>query len=343
MKTISNKKKIKMINNYNKKYPAILTMKLLNYEGNNFYISINYVKRIDAYRLSWFNLADNDSKYYMDTISFVHIPKKVINLIREDYSKIDIDLNYHEEYSEQDDDIIVLNADIKTLKSEKIDMCFKRYLPLEYDCLLNLIGFLFANMPRLYEYFYNEIIAILSGDTEKYEYKKSITFDLFNGDLNDIFDETIINRATDYYNKSKVSFLEKIENGYIALVNGTNKYIVIIEYYEENKTIKFHCTCPCEFFCKHMCAVVLAIRNKRYKPFYKVSSKNKDDDLLYKILKFNYYFCIGIKDDCLEIINSSGEIEMVDIIDDKNYCKWQIIEDDDNNSLTKKMNKYINK
>ena len=343
MKTISNKKKIKMINKYNKKYPPILTLQLLNYEGNNFYISINYVKSIDAYRLSWFDLADDDSKHYMDTISFVYIPKKVIFLIEEEYSNIDIDLNYHEEYSEQDEDIIILNANIKTLKSEKIDMCFKRYLPLEYDCLINLISFIFTNMPNIYKYYYNEIIAIFTGETEKYEYKKYITFDLFNGNLNDIFDKTIINKATDYYNNSKVSFLEKIDNGYIALVKGTKKYIVVIEYYEETKTIKFYCTCPCEFFCKHMCAVILAIRNEKFKPFYKVTSVKKDDELLYKIMNFNYSLCVGIKNDCLEIVNGSGEIKMVDIIDEKNNCKWKIVEDDKKNTLTKKLNKYINK
>ena len=46
----------------------------------------------------------------------------------------------------------------------------------------------------------------------------------------------------------------------------------IIKEIEKNKVL-LHCSCPCEFYCKHIYAALKAIQNGEEKKFYKVMMK----------------------------------------------------------------------
>jgi len=53
--------------------------------------------------------------------------------------------------------------------------------------------------------------------------------------------------------------------------------------------------------------------------------------------------CSGIEDDCLEIINKYGEIELVPILDNDNKLNFKILEDDEKNTLAKNIKKIVDK
>ena len=90
-----------------------------------------------------------------------------------------------------------------------------------------------------------------------------------------------------------------------------------------------------------MYAVLESIRNNDMRRFYKIDHKNNTKDLLEKVLSFDYYLCVGIVEDELEIVNNDGNIDVVPIIDENNNPIRDILEDDENESLTKEIENII--
>ncbi|HIQ94665.1 TPA: SWIM zinc finger family protein, partial [Candidatus Ventrenecus stercoripullorum] len=170
---------------------------------------------------------------------------------------------------------------------------------------------------------------------------KEFEFDLFNGDINEIFRYPIVQRGKKYYEEDKIKFLEKIDNRYFAIVEGTEKYIVIVKYDEKEKKTQVYCSCPCEFYCKHICAVILAIRDNKFKRFYKIMYKNPNKNLLERIMDFEYFLCLGIVEQNFEIINNYGELELVPILDVNNKYNWEILEDSEDQKLMKQVKYFL--
>ena len=340
MEYINYEAKISLIKKYYKKDAIFLELKLINYEGFNLYMILTESKKYNSYRLSWFDLDEIKDKYIEKYICCEYIRSDIIDFIKNDFAKYDVAIDYNDEFL-TDKDTVIFNANIKTKKSNAINVSFKKYLPKNLSILADLIIFVFKNMPRKYEGFMYELLAKLTGSTEKYEYKKEFEFDLFNGDINEIFRYPIVQRGQKYYEEDKIEFLEKIDNRYFAIVEGTEKYIVIVKYDEKEKKTQVYCSCPCEFYCKHICAVILAIRDNKFKRFYKIMYKNPNKNLLERIMDFEYFLCLGIVEQNFEIINNYGELELVPILDVNNKYNWEILEDSEDEKLMKQVKYFL--
>lgn len=340
MEHINYEAKISLIKKYYKRDTIFLELKLINYEGYNLYMILSESKKYNSYRLSWFDLDEIKDKHIEKYICCEYIHSDIIDFIKNDYAKYDVAIDYNDEFL-TDKDTVIFNANIKTKKSNAINVSFKKYLPKNLSILADLIIFVFKNMPRKYEGFMYELLAKLTGSTEKYEYKKEFEFDLFNGDINEIFRYPIVQRGQKYYEEDKIEFLEKIDNRYFAIVEGTEKYIVIVKYDEKEKKTQVYCSCPCEFYCKHICAVILAIRDNKFKRFYKIMYKNPNKNLLERIMDFEYFLCLGLVEQNFEIINNYGELELVPILDVNNKYNWEILEDSEDEKLMKQVKYFL--
>ena len=340
MENVNYEAKISLIKKYYKKDIIFLELKLINYEGFNLYMILTESKKYNSYRLSWFDLDEIKDKHIEKYICCEYINSDIIDFIKNDYAKYDVAIDYNDEFL-TDKDTVIFNANIKTKKSNTINVSFKKYLPKNLSILADLIIFVFKNMPRKYEGFMYELLAKLTGSTEKYEYKKEFDFDLFNGDINKIFRYPIVQRGKKYYEEDKIEFLEKIDNRYFAIVEGTEKYIVIVKYDEKEKKTQVYCSCPCEFYCKHICAVILAIRDNKFKRFYKIMYKNPNKNLLERIMDFEYFLCLGLVEQNFEIINNYGELELVPILDVNNKYNWEILEDSEDEKLMKQVKYFL--
>ena len=86
----------------------------------------------------------------------------------------------------------------------------------------------------------------------------------------DDFDERIIERGEDYYEKGKVKSLisDSANSTFYATVLGSydKEYNVEISYELHGGSIclDYSCTCPCDFPCKHTYAALLAIKEDEY-------------------------------------------------------------------------------
>ena len=325
--------RIKMIKKHYQKNKLILDLQLYYYDGYNIYIRIDYIKKLKIYRLSWFDL-DDLSYYSVEQIeSYTYLTKDMIDSI------IDFLKN-----KEGDNDDIKLEEDQVILKvyPNNLTYTFNKYIPKNWAFLARIFIMIFNNMPRNYQELLFKLHAELMNDVTRYEYKKEFNFDLFNDDINKIFAFQIIERGKNYYEENKVKFLEKIdEERFFAVVEGTDNYLVVIKYNDENKKMQVYCSCPCEFYCKHIYAVILAIRNSNFKRFYKIYYKNPNVSLMERVANYDYQLCMGIIEKNFLIVNNDGEIELIPIFDSNGKCNWQVLEDDEDMSLTRLLQDII--
>lgn len=334
-------KKLEQVKKYLKHNKNILELSLQNYEGYYIYIRIDELKSTKTYKISWIDLALIESKDIEKYISYEYIPKDNINIFINNVNNLDNIVTNYENDNISNEGLVILNVNVETFNKEKISIKFNKYIPTNLSYIYNILNFLFQNLPKKLEGFFYEMISSLTGETIKYEYKKEFEFDLFNDDIDKIFAPKIVERGLEYYDDGSVLFLEKIDDRYFAVVEGTNDYLVIVKYNEEDKKLQLYCNCPCEFFCKHMYAVLMSIRNNDFNRFFKISPKNNTKDLLEKVLSFDYYLCVGIVEDKLEIVNNNGNIELVDIVDDNNNPLWDVLEDTENEDLTHEIENTI--
>ena len=64
-------------------------------------------------------------------------------------------------------------------------------------------------------------------------------------------------------------------------------------------------------------------------------------DLLEKVLSFDYYLCLGVEDDLLAIVNNQGSLELVPVVDEYNNPLWDVLEDTEDEYLTKEIESII--
>ena len=74
---------------------------------------------------------------------------------------------------------------------------------------------------------------------------------------------------------------------------------------------------------------------------YKITYKNPNLSLLDRIMNFDYYYCLGVVEQNLEIINNDGEIELVPILDKNGKYNWEVLEDSENEDLTKEIKYFL--
>ena len=328
---------VKRIKKYYKKYNNGIELSLVNYEYLNYYIRIDEYK--GTYYLRYFDLNSMD-KFNKKYINQIIIPEQSINYILDILDNNVYDKTHKDNINDSNE---LVELKIYTSK-HNYNYLFNTFIPVELSYLADIFYVIFSYLPYRFFDIFNELIAKLNNTENKYMYKKSFKFDLFKGKLDNVFSPTIINRGEEYYKNKKVRYLELINNSYYAIVESDRGlYSVIIDYDKKNKNIKLSCNCPCEFFCKHMCAVILAIRNKELFKFYKVRYIEEKSDYYSKLFSLNYFLALDIEDDKIYILYPNGEIHGVYFLDSNKNPMFEVVEDSDDNYLSNKIQELQNK
>lgn len=333
MNNIENK--IKQVSKYIKNKDIVLDIKLINYENYNLYFRIDYIKKLNIFKISWIDLdliKDNKIEKYLN---IEHISLEVVEEIC-DLIERNNTFDYIEETNKN---IVEFTTYYLT---NNYHFIFNRYIPQNLSNISDIFIIIFNHLPRRLTEFLEELHAEIMHTKSIYEYQDNLNFDLFNDDLENIFNKTIIKRGKEYYKENKVTFLEKIEDKYYAIVKGNEEYLVVIKYDEDNMLTQLYCTCPCEFFCKHIASAILAIRAKYENKFYKVLAISKEDTLL-DLANNKHYLSIGVEEEYIKIINKYGEIELVPLFDEESNLMWKVLEDSPNKKLYKEINNAIKK
>ena len=327
------------INEYliKRSHELLMSIYLGEYNGHNIYIRFDYVARISAYKIVWFDLKYFDEKHIGDYISEQLVTSFVGTKVASIMNSLKLESNY------------VLNDDIIGDRVEILsyfgginkEFVFDRFLPIEWESLIEPIALIFSYMPRSMEVIFNEMLALFDGKEEMYNSLKPTKFDLLNDKVEKIFRDEVIQGGLKYYNDDRVSFLEKIDDHYLAIVDGSVPYLVNIKDHG-NGYVSLWCNCKNRCYCKHIYAVVEAIRNKKFNNFYKVKYVGKNETLLEKVTRGLFFYCFGIDGDSLLLVTSDPVIFKAEIMQNGS-CVFEVIEDDDDLNLSKALKEYQNK
>lgn len=331
-----NDKYQKLLTKVKKKYKntnLICDIYLENYHNFYLYIRLDYYKKLKCYRLSWIDLAHLE-KYNFDSVaSYEFFPNDAYNRLLElakDVKPSKTNYELGNEYT------VTIN---NYLNGSKFNVSFNRYIPKNSDYLFNYLIVLFDHLPVKLSCFLTEMAEEINGKKNKYEYRDEYNFDLFNTDLTNVFSYEIVGRGKAYYEENRVFFLEKIKDTYFAVVGGQALYVIEIKYNEDKKKMSVYCSCPCDFACKHLVAAIIAIRNKKFRKFYKLTHK---DSLLDKVMNFNCILSIGIDDQGVNyLILEDGLIKLLSIKNKDGLSEWEILEDDEKETLTKRLKEIL--
>lgn len=323
------------LNKIRKKYQNtenLLEIYLENYHNNYIYIRIDYYKKLKKHKLSWIDL-EHFQDNFESVISYEYMPEDMIRYLKDLLSKID---NYNFYKKKRREKYVVYVKSGWT--QENYELIFNQFINKEDVILDKIFNLVFENLPLKLSCFYEELSAPKNGTVGKFECEEEFEFDLFTGDLKTIFDDSISVRGEEFYKNGRVLFLEKIKNEYVAIVGDTSLYVVSIKYDDLTKCIQMRCLCPDDCCCYHFYAVVLAIREKRFKKFYKVIPNENNISLLDKVMNFQFLLSIGMDDQGVHfLIIDNNQLCLVPVFDEQRRITFKVLEDDENETLSKRI------
>ena len=326
-------KLLSKVKKYYKNTNLICDIYLENYHNFYLYIRLDYYKKLKCYRVSWIDLAHLESNSIDSSLSYEFFSNTAFERLEQLSKDIKLAKSTYELTNEY---TVTIN---NYLKDKPFNIVFHRYIPKETAYLFNYLIVIFDHLPVKLSGFLTEMAEEINGKKNKYEYRETYNFDLFNDNLTNVFSYEIVGRGKAYYEENRVFFLEKIKDTYFAVVGGQDLYVIEIKYNEDKKKMSVYCSCPCDFACKHLVAAIIAIRNKKFRKFYKLTHK---DSLLDKVMNFNCILSIGIDDQGNNyLILEDGQIKLLSIKNKDGISEWEILEDDDNDTLTKRLKEIL--
>ncbi len=302
---------------------------LENYNNRNIYIRIDFFKKARVYKLSFIDLEHVESNDISVWVNSCNIEPNSIFLLESIFNNLKIQDTISKDSSYR----VTINANTKN----HVHLEFNRFLPLDLYSLTDFFIVIFNNCPKKYEGFFFELISLIIGNSNEFTYNDEIKFDILKTSLKKLFIDEDIKKGNDIYKEDLIKFLEKIENKYYAIIESVETYVVIIEYNEKENIMKVYSNCPCNFYCKHVAAIIIAIRDNFEKRFYKLTYDSKKNSFLEKLMHYKFFLCIGLQNEGLKILSKEGNIEIAPLFDINNKCPWSVIEDDNKKSLSKKI------
>lgn len=335
MKLFNNNKSVfDKINDYLVKrgHELVASIYLNEYNGNNIYIRFDYIRKLSIYKIVWVDLNFFDEKDVGTYINIQMVTKFLAIRIMETFAAITKDGG-----CELDDTIRGDRVEILTyFAGAQKEFIFDRFMPIEWSFLIDPLALVFSYLPRSMEVFLNEILARFDGRVEYYNYLKPVKFNLLKDDMDHLFKKHVITRGKNLYEDGLVKFLEKFEDSYYAVVESDNeKHLVTLKSVDEDY-VKMTCNCKCDFYCKHIYAAILALRDKKFNNFYKVKYKGREESLLEMITEGHFHLSCGFDDDRILLVSTEGNIMPADIVQNGKVV-FEVLEDDDDCSLSKKI------
>lgn len=331
-----NKSVFDKINEYLAKKGHTLEMSiyLSNYNHNNIYVRFDYIKKLAVYKIVWVDLNFFDEKHIEDYINVQMVTKYLSLKIAEKMLAFEQESTYS--YNE---DILGDRVEILSyFKGDTREYIFDRFLPLELEQLIDPLAMIFSYLPRSMDVFLNEIFGKFDGTEERFNYTKPTKFNLLTSDYKKLFKQSTKELGEKIYNAGNVTFLEKFDNKYYAIVEDRGPNLVILDQIEEEYSLLL-CNCKNHTYCKHIYATLKAIRKNEFKKFYKVKYTGREETLLEKVMLGSFNLCFGIDGSKILLVTEDSGIFPVDIIQ-KGKCVFEVLEDDDECNLSKILNDY---
>lgn len=322
-------KKINLIKKMLKKkkeFP-IIELQIKDYNNSNFYISLLYSSKIEMFKVLYIPLdvvEDNRIEEYC-CYQFMKVKSAtyIIDQIKEELPK------YQNEKSRDTRNPNISNFSIQIniyLNKKEYTFYTTRYLPKEWKLFFEAIVMLFEHSPNIMSELATDLLSVAMNTNESIAYQASLNCDLSDTDLKNYFPALQNEKEL---KKGKLDFLEKINGKYHAIIE---KHLIIIEYNDNRKILNIFCDNPKWVYSIYTYQVLMAIKNKKEKKFYKIKLRDSKEHKNYNFL------CLGIDKKDLIIIKHNQVVKMpLNNIKDK---KIEILEDK-NNTFKKKLERVM--
>lgn len=273
-----------------KKENVIVDLYIKNYNKANFYIALVYSKKVEMFKVLFIPLDIVKNYDFENYACYQFINSILVNYILETIN------NAKEKYK----DLSIRNQDNKKINnyyieintyvfSENYIFSATKYLPKEWSFFYDIIVILFEHVPNVMQELCRDILAVLDNRETMIFYQKSIDFNLFKDDaINEFGKQCLL----------EVSFLEKVNGMYFGIVNDE---LVILDYIDGKNILNLYCTTS--DYDKYFYSCLMAIRNNRFKNYYKLVVSNNISDFKNNTNKLEYYLCYGVQNDCFKIID----------------------------------------
>ena len=317
-------------------HELVLSLFLDGYNGNNIYVRFDYVPKIAVYKIVWFDLNFINEKKLENYINIQMMTK----FMAERLVSAMLDNKYESGRFENDDIIGDRVEIISYVTEDRYEFVFDRFLPLEWKFLIDPLVIMFTYLPKGMDCMLNEMFGKFDGVEEKYNLAKPFKFDLMKDDLSKVFKKSVIEYAQVLVDDEMVTFLEKVNKSYLAIVENKKPHSIVINVMDDG-FIRLFCNCNDNKACVHLAAVILAIREKKKcNSFYKVRLiEEESGSLLDKVTNPSCFLCFGLMEDRLLVISDNGNIYEEPILKD-GKVQFEVIEDDDEMSLSKVLEEY---
>ena len=284
----------------NRKELVVLDLNIKNYNKSNFYIALVFNRKIEKFKIMFIpiNAIDNVSRIE-DYVCYQFINIYLVNHILETFGA------YREKHKDKIFDLRNKNIDSYTLEinyhggGDDLTFIATRYIPKEWSFMFESLVILFEHVPNIMRELCNEILVILNDEDFDIKYNRSIGFDLFNDDLDKLFNNKFLNYVSDI----KIDYLEIVNGKYFGIINDR---IIILEYIYSKKILNLYCSVEDEAMDLYFYVIIKNIRMKKFIKYTKVRlSGNK------------YYLCFGYNSSGLKVIEGSS----------MKILKWKLITD----------------
>lgn len=330
--------KINLVKKYlrSKKESNVIELIIKDYNKSNFYMAIVFNKKLEKFKSVYVALDTLEGKNVDDYVCYQFVSLQYVNYILQTVYNSKEEYNSIEKREMQSNKINSFYLQITT-NIAKEEYVFKatRYLPKNWLFMFEPIVILFEHAPNIMSELCQEILSVLTDSNYPIDYKASLNFDLFKDDYSILFTKQNIKEGNEYYANNKIEFLEKVDGKYFAIVK---EHIAIIEFNNNKKILNVFCDCSCRAHGKHIYSSIKAIRENKFKNFYKLMVVRDKSEFLKDNPTARYYLCYGLENNNLKVIKGSvGELLPLKLYKEG---KIKIIEDD-NGKLENKINQKL--
>lgn len=324
--------KIQEIDKYYNNDTLFLRIYFEDYNTFHIYIRLDYEMSTKSYKLRWFDLERVRSSKIKCYESSEYLECSTVEYIKSVIAGIEVS----SKIGVGPDSNVSLFVDSKCKNSDSLDIKFYRSIPNGMKDLAKIFEVIFLSLPKKINVFYEEISGM---NGLEYQYSKTFRFNLLQDDLSLLYDVASLEEGEKCYKENEILFLEKQENKYVGVVKDKEHLcVVVIKYDDKSHDMRVQCSCSTGDFCRHIYAVIKAIRNDDFISFYKVMPKKEAKGMCcQKGLDIKSMLSVGIVENEVGIINDNGEIIYCEVVDENGKLLWNIVEDDMDNGLMEKM------
>ena len=279
----------------------LVDLYLKDYDKSNFYFALVYSKTIRKYKMLFVPIdaienEKNISEYFCYQFIFAEAVDYLLDSLSESIS-LDEDENRRlKANTKMNAYYIEMNI---LIKDSYCKFTFSQYIDKEFAYLFEIVVSLFEYAPNIVSELGKKILLAFNEGQDAVKYTDSYDFDLFHGNLEDLFQKEIINHCS--YDFEDIQFIENVGSKYYAVIN---QHLFIVDY-QKGKKILNVVSDDLEPLGEEIYIFIKAIRAGLEKEFYRLMVVEEKEDFDSNDDFVSYYLCYGVDGDDFLVANSS--------------------------------------